>query len=161
MSLPNLNLIIKRGICTSAVRQGKRNFKKFSLHNKRGSRIFKEQQSKNPDPDIPIDTRGVREVGYKEGDKFVTVPEMIPQLIVPDLKDFKLKPYVSYRTPDIVQSEFTAEDLFNVVYAPKIELDLSEGNLNEDGSSKDPSPEEKMSKEEAFIKARQTGSDIF
>lgn len=56
MSLPNLNLIIKRGISTSAVREGKRNFKKFLLYNKRGSRIFKEQQRQNPDPDIPIDS---------------------------------------------------------------------------------------------------------
>lgn len=30
---------------------------------------------------------GVRDIGYKMGDIFVTVPEMIPSLIVPDLKD--------------------------------------------------------------------------
>lgn len=72
-----------------------------------------------------------------------------------------MKPYVSYRTPDVVQSEFTAEDLFHIVYAPKIALEFSEGSLNEDGSSKDPSPEERMTKEEALLKAKQTGSDIF
>ncbi|GJQ81512.1 hypothetical protein Trydic_g14665 [Trypoxylus dichotomus] len=160
MSFSNLNLIIKRGISTTAVREGKRNFKKFSLYNKRGTRLFKQQQTENPDPDIPIDTRGVRDIGYKVGDKFVTVPEMIPQLIVPDLKDFKLKPYVSYRTPDVVQSEFTPNDLFNVVYGPKIAKDFEEGLLNEDGSPKQPSAQEKMSKEEALLKAKQTGCDM-
>ena len=33
---------------------------------------------------------GVRPVGYGAGDKFVKVPEMIPELIVPDLTGFKV-----------------------------------------------------------------------
>jgi hypothetical protein len=33
---------------------------------------------------------GVRPVGYEVGDRFVKVPEMIPELIVPDLTDFKV-----------------------------------------------------------------------
>lgn len=74
---------------------------------------------------------------------------------------FQLKPYVSYRAPDIVQSEFTAEDLFNVVYAEKIQKDLKEGKLNEDGSPKEPSPEESLTPEAAKLKADQTGTDIF
>lgn len=32
--------------------------------------------------------RGVRDIGYVVADRFVPVPEMIPHLIVPDLKDF-------------------------------------------------------------------------
>ena len=32
-----------------------------------------------------------------------SVPEMVPQLVVPDLTDCDLKPYVSYRTTDIYQ----------------------------------------------------------
>ncbi|KAI1707174.1 mitochondrial ribosomal protein l27 domain-containing protein [Ditylenchus destructor] len=43
---------------------------------------------------------GVQPTGYvdpQSGD-FVHVPEMRPQLVVPDLTDFDLKPYVSYRT---------------------------------------------------------------
>lgn len=48
------NLIIKRCISTTSVNCGKRNFKKFMIYNKRGSKIFKEQQKVNPDPDIPI-----------------------------------------------------------------------------------------------------------
>lgn len=50
-------MILRRGIATSCVRNGKRNFRKFDLHGKRGSRNFKEQQQKNPDPDIPIDSK--------------------------------------------------------------------------------------------------------
>jgi hypothetical protein len=33
---------------------------------------------------------GVRPVGYYVGDEFVKVPEMIPELIVPDLTGFKV-----------------------------------------------------------------------
>lgn len=51
------NLFIKRCISLSAVNNGKRNFKKFMLYNKRGTKDFKEQQKTNPDPDIPIYSR--------------------------------------------------------------------------------------------------------
>ncbi|XP_025835037.1 39S ribosomal protein L41, mitochondrial-like [Agrilus planipennis] len=119
------------------------------------------ERRKRIDPEVPVDKRGVRDTGYKLNGKFIKVPEMIPELIVPDLTDFKLKPYVSYRAPDIIQSEFTAEDLFNVVYAKKIIGDFKGGKLNEDGTPKEPSPEEKLTSEEATLKARQTGSDIF
>lgn len=61
MNMANLKLtvtpllnIISRSISTTSVRNGKRNFKKFSLYNKRGTRIFKKQQAENPDPEIPI-----------------------------------------------------------------------------------------------------------
>ncbi|CAG9819553.1 unnamed protein product [Phaedon cochleariae] len=80
---------------------------------------------------------------------------------MPDLTDFKLKPYVSYKAPDVVQTEFTAEDLFSVVYASKIIKDFKEGKLDENGHSLEPSEEEKMTAEEARNKAKQTGSDIF
>ncbi|XP_066147689.1 large ribosomal subunit protein mL41 [Euwallacea fornicatus] len=154
------NLIIKRFISSTPVNYGKRNFKKFQLFNKRGSRTFKKQQSENRDPDL-FHTRGVREVGYFEEGKFVVIPEKIPELIVPDLKDCKLKPYVSYRAPEVVQSEFTAEDLFSVVYAPKIIKDFREGKLDDKGNPVEPSPEEKLSPEEAKLRAQQTGCDIF
>ena len=45
---------------------------------------------------------------------------MEPELIVPDLEDFNLKPYVSYRAKDINTPEFTARDLFEKVYAGEI-----------------------------------------
>lgn len=35
---------------------------------------------------------GVRPVGYLENGRFVKVPEMIPQIMVPDLTDFKVSP---------------------------------------------------------------------
>lgn len=68
---------------------------------------------------------------------------------------------MSYRVPDITQEEFTAQDLFNVVYAPKIADDFSKNKLNDDGSPKEPSTEEQLTPEKAKLKAEQTGTDIF
>ncbi|CAG9762472.1 unnamed protein product [Ceutorhynchus assimilis] len=157
----SFNLILKRSISTTATNYGKRNFRKFQLFNKRGTRQFKKEQAQIQDPEF-LHTRGVREVGYRQADgKFILIPEKVPELIVPDLTDCKLKPYVSYRVPDIIQSEFTAEDLFHVVYAKKICDDFKSGKLDEDGNPLEPSVEEKLTPEEAKIKARQTGSDMF
>lgn len=93
--------------------------------------------------------------------KYIEIPEKIPELIVPDLTGCKLKPYVSFKTPEVVQSEFTSQDLFNFVYANKIIDDFKNEKLNADGSSKEPSLEEKLTADEAHMKARKTGSDIF
>lgn len=38
--------------------------------------------------------RGVREIGYKDGDKFILIPEKVPELIVPDLTDCKVKLHI-------------------------------------------------------------------
>lgn len=78
-----------------------------------------------------------------------------------NLNFLQLKAYVSYRAPDIVQSEFTAQDLFNVVYANKIVDDFNDGKLNEDGTPKQPTAEEQLTPKEAKLKADQTGTDIF
>jgi large subunit ribosomal protein L41 len=86
---------------------------------------------------------------------------MIPMLIVPDLTDCKFKPYVTYKTPNIVQDEFKSQDLFNAIYAKKIIDDFKLDQLDEAGESLKPSEEEKMTPEEAWLKARKTGSDIF
>ena len=43
-----------RQISTTACVSGKRNFRKFPLYNKRGTKVFKAQQFKKPDPNIPI-----------------------------------------------------------------------------------------------------------
>uniref|UniRef100_A0A2M4AUC6 Putative mitochondrial ribosomal protein l41 n=1 Tax=Anopheles triannulatus TaxID=58253 RepID=A0A2M4AUC6_9DIPT len=155
--------IIRRSISTTASLAGKKNFRKFLLYNKRGTRIFKQQRAANPDlyPDMPIDKRGVRDTGVTVDGKFVEIPERIPELIVPNLEGCKLKPYVSYKAPDVVQSEFTCQDLFNAVYSQKIIDDWKSGKLNEDGSPVEPSAEEALTKEEAWIKARKTGSDMF
>lgn len=150
-----------RCISTSVVCCGKRNFRKFLLYNKRGTKLFKERQmTKDRDPELFHDL-GVRPVGYHVGDTFVKVPEMIPELIVPDLTGFKLKPYVSYRTPDVVQSEFTPKDLFNAVYSEKVVNDFKNGKLTETGEPLEPSPEEQLTPEEAYVQARKTGTDIF
>lgn len=157
------SLISSRGISTSCVVQGKKNFRKFLLYNKRGPRIFKEARAKDPEnAKIPIDKRGVRDVGYLHPNgKFITIPEMVPQLIVPDLKDCKLKPYVSYKCPDVVQSEFTSQDLFNAIYGEKIVEDFKNDLLNADGSPKQPTPEELLTKEEAWANAKKAGADIY
>ncbi|KAG6455086.1 39S ribosomal protein L41, mitochondrial [Manduca sexta] len=155
-----LNYVSKRGISLTAPREGKRNFRKFVIPNKRGSRIHKNQQI-SENRQLEVDHRGVRAVGYTLDGKFVTVPEMIPELIVPDLKDFRLKPYVSYKSPDVIQSEFTAQQLFDAVYSKKIVLDYKAGKLDAEGNSIEPSEEEKLNPDEAVAKAKRTGSDIF
>lgn len=150
-----------RSIHTSSALNGKRNFRKFLLYNKRGTREFKQRQRIAPDPDIPINKRGVRDTGYTYNGKYMEVPEMIPEIIVPNLEEFNLKPYVSYKTREVYQPEFTSEDLFNAIYAKKILDDYKAGKLNSDGSPIEPSENEKISEKEAFIRARKTGSDIF
>lgn len=155
--------IIKRAISTTVPLSGKKNFRKFLLYNKRGTRIFKQQRAANPDlyADMPIDKRGVRDTGVTIDGKFIEIPEKIPELIVPNLDGCKFKPYVSYKAPDVVQSEFTSQDLFNSVYAQKIISDFKSGKLNDDGSPIEPSKEEALSADEAWARARKTGSDIF
>ncbi|XP_068617922.1 large ribosomal subunit protein mL41 [Battus philenor] len=155
-----INFISKRGICITAPREGKRNFRKFVIANKRGSKLFKEQQ-KTPNRELEIDKRGVRDVGYYLNGRFVKVPEMIPEIIVPDLKDFHLKPYVSYKSEDVIQSEFTPQHLFDAIYSKKIVTDFKEGKLDADGQPLEPSNEEKLQPDEAISRAKRTGSDIF
>lgn len=111
---------------------------------------------------MPIDKRGVRDTGLQLADgRYIEIAEKIPQLVVPDLTDFKLKPYVSYKTTEVTNSEFTSHELFNAIYAKKIIEDFKNDQLNEDGSSKEPSVHEEMTPDEAWTKARKTGSDIF
>ncbi|XP_029665533.1 39S ribosomal protein L41, mitochondrial [Formica exsecta] len=154
-------MILRRGIATSCICHGKRNFRKFLLYNKRGSRNFKEQQAKNPDPDIPIDKRGVKDTGYKVDGKFVHVPEMVPELIVPSLEGFTLKPYVSYRVENFTEPEFTAQDLFDAVYSNKIKEDFANNQLAENGEPLNPSDYEKLTQQQAKDNASKTGCDIF
>lgn len=156
-----LHMGCSRSIATSSALHGKRNFRKFLLHNKRGPRLFKQQRITNPDPEMPVDKRGVRDTGYTHNGRYVEFAEMIPQLIVPDLTGCQLKPYVSYKTPDVVQTEFTSRDLFDAVYSKKIVDDFKAAKLNADGSAKEPSDEERLSPDEAWKRARRTGSDIF
>lgn len=74
---------------------------------------------------------------------------------------FQLKPYVSYRVPEVTQSEFTAQDLFDGVYRLKIINDFKNNMLKENGDPVEPNEDELLTPEQAKIKARQTGSDLF
>ncbi|XP_012267054.2 39S ribosomal protein L41, mitochondrial [Athalia rosae] len=153
--------ILRRSISTTCVCHGKRNFRKFLLYNKRGTRLFKEHQRTALNPVIPIDHRGVRPVGYHHDNEFITIPEMVPDIIVPSLEGFNLKPYVAYHTVNVEQSEFTPQDLFDAVYAPKIHDDFQKKKLAEDGSPLDPNEHEKLTAEDAKRLASKTGSDLF
>ncbi|XP_076398179.1 mitochondrial ribosomal protein L41 isoform X1 [Megachile rotundata] len=153
-------MIISRQISTSSIAHGKRNFRMIQIYNKRGTRAFKKDQATNPNCDIPIDRRGTRLTGRYVDGKFVNIPEMIPELIVPSLKDFHLKPYVSYKA-EVKQREYTAKDLFNFVYAKKIKEDFKNGQLDSKGEPLNPSEYEKLTPEEARIRAEKTGTDIF
>lgn len=101
---------------------------------------------------VCVDTMGIRWPGYWFKRKFVYVKEMEPELIVPDLEGFTLKPYVSHRTEEISVKEFTAKDLFDAVYQEQIVNDFKEGKdftvLPEDIDA-------------ARLKAMQTGADLF
>lgn len=93
--------------------------------------------------------------------KWVNVPGMIPELVVPSLKDFHLKPYVSYRVQGVTQREFTAKDLFEQVYTSKIKEDFKKRELDSNGLPLKPSENEKLTAQEARIRAERTGTDIF
>lgn len=62
---------------------------------------------------------------YSNSNKQYThIKERIPEFVVPDLKDFKLKPYVPWGVEDISRTEFTAKDLFMATYAKQIKTDF-------------------------------------
>ncbi|KAM8713458.1 hypothetical protein ACLKA7_013726 [Drosophila subpalustris] len=151
----------QRTISTTAQMAGKRNFRKFNVYGKRGTRVVKEAQRTLASPPVAVHKRGVRDTGITVNGQYVEIPEKIPDIIVPDLTGCKLKPYVSYKAPDVVQSEFTSLDLFNAVYSQKIIEDFKAGQLKADGSPKEPSANEQLTPQEALLRARRTGSDIF
>ncbi|CAN7983014.1 unnamed protein product [Ixodes hexagonus] len=141
-----------RSFATSEVCQGKRNFRKFLMPNVRGT--FNDKARR----DRVIETYGYREPGV-ERDGLQMVPEMEPQLVVPDLEGFQLKPYVSYRVAEVCQGEFTARDLFDAQYSEQVAKDFKEGHRDLEHHTRTLS--ERLSKEEALQRAKQTGSDIF
>lgn len=151
----------KKKFATTNILNGKRNFRNFYFPNKRGPKEYRQNLRKNN----LVDHIGVR-VQYlhfpngKELEKKY-FPELSPELIVPNLTNCKLKPYVSYQAPDVTQSEFTAKDLFDAVYSQKIKEDFKAGKLDDDGNSLEPSEQESLTPEEARIRARKSGSDIF
>ena len=138
----------------------------FGFLHQRLRRAVKSRRIVEAFPDLPRHTYGVRDVVVEHpSGRREFIEELAPQLVVPPDVDkdeeTPLKPYVSYRTRDIQQEEFTAKDLFNAVYAKKIIKDFKEGKLDEDGRPLEPSPEEALTADDAYIAARKTGSDIF
>jgi large subunit ribosomal protein L41 len=135
------------------------NKRHMPMHHKLLFRKFEEKAMGFDD--IPIHKYGCRGTGVKHpGGYWEHVPEMVPDLVVPNLEGFKLKPYVSYKSKDIYQEELTSKDLFHVIYGKKILKDFKEGKLDAEGSPIEPSAEEKLTEVEAYVMARRTGSDI-
>lgn len=134
------------------------NKRHLPVHNKMLFRPF-ERKTKGYE-DIPIHKYGTRGTGVRHETHWEHIPETIPELVVPDLEGFKLKPYVSYRTKEIYQEELQSKDLFHAVYGKKILRDFKEGKLGEDGNPAEPSENENQTRDEAWVKARKTGSDI-
>ncbi|XP_006863712.1 PREDICTED: 39S ribosomal protein L41, mitochondrial [Chrysochloris asiatica] len=82
-------------------------------------------------------SRGAKATGvHAAGRKFVTIKEMIPEFVVPDLTGFKLKPYVNYRAPAGTDTPLTARELFQQAVAPAIERDLKEGTFDPENLEK-------------------------
>lgn len=100
------------------------------------------------------DTMGIRWPGYWFRRKFVYVKEMEPELVVPDLTDFKLKPYVSYKTEEVDTPPFTAKTLFDAVYAPEIRKQFENNQLEK-------LELDQQNVDKARIEAMKVGSDMF
>ena len=64
----------------------------------------------------------------------IHVPEMVPELVVPDLTGFMLKPYVSYKVKDIEQKPMTPKKLFEAVYAQQVADDYNERKIKIEGN---------------------------
>lgn len=67
---------------------------------------------------------------------------------------------MSYRVGDIVQPPMTPEELFGAVYVKKIAEDFKNGKLGPDNQPLEPSPEERLTAEEAREKVLSIRSDI-
>jgi hypothetical protein len=84
-------------------------FRGLRLFNKRHLRehkkmLFKPFEKRDPKfKHIYEHKYGCRGTGLSHAFGWQHIPEKVPDLVVPDLTDFKLKPYVSYRTKEIYQ----------------------------------------------------------
>ncbi|XP_061585670.1 large ribosomal subunit protein mL41 [Cololabis saira] len=94
--------------------------------------------------------RGARPAGLRlASGKFLSIPAMIPEFVVPSLEGFKLRPYVSYRSPKGSEPPVTAQSLFDDIVAPQIQKDFEEGTFNKDQLEKygfEPTQEGKLFK---------------
>ncbi|CAL1543447.1 unnamed protein product [Lymnaea stagnalis] len=69
---------------------------------------------------------------HKLTKKYIHVPEMVPEFVVPDLTGFELKPYVSYKAKEISQAPLTPREIFDSYYAQDIEDDFLDGKIKFD-----------------------------
>ncbi|XP_040898811.1 39S ribosomal protein L41, mitochondrial [Toxotes jaculatrix] len=77
--------------------------------------------------------RGARPTGLRLASrKFVSLRAMIPEFVVPHLEGFKLKPYVSYRSPRGTEPPLTAQSLFEELVAPQIKKDIEDGTFSKE-----------------------------
>ncbi|XP_052062605.1 39S ribosomal protein L41, mitochondrial-like [Mytilus californianus] len=76
----------------------------------------------------------VQPTGYvdRKTYRFKNKKEMIPEFIVPDLTDFKLGPYVPYKSPSIESEASTPEQLFEALYVDKVLEEFKEGKITAD-----------------------------
>lgn len=161
--LPGTIIGSTRSISNSSILYGRRNFRKFPIPNKRGvwehHKIPKDfMENEYAERVVAIDDLRIRYPGIYFGKKFVYVREMEPELVVPDnFEDSPLKPYVSYATEDIVQSEFTAQQLFNVTYGREISKKIK----NKEEIPKEYLEFDEKAKVEAKNRALKTGADLF
>jgi len=149
---------------------GQKNFEGFPLANMVGQYDYKHtpRHLLEKEFNYPLceDRFGQRYPGYWIKKKFHYVKEMEPELIVPDLTDFPLKPYVSYRTNDLESPQLTARVLFNMVYADGIYKNFLEGQIGteaDDETESTTTTTEKLIEEAeaARTAAEKTGSDRF
>uniref|UniRef100_T1J038 Uncharacterized protein n=1 Tax=Strigamia maritima TaxID=126957 RepID=T1J038_STRMM len=148
-----------RKFSTSCVYNGKKNFRKFYLFN-RGPEDYKKERALDPFRETVMGVR-LPGINVNEENKLIPIPEMIPELIVPDFKRLQTKTIrflsSSRRNPIGIHSQTTLRRLLH----GKMISDFKNGKLDENGDSKEPNEDEKRTAEEAWIKARQTGSDIY
>lgn len=169
--------------CTKEAKNmdGQKNFEGFPLVNKYGIWDYKHTPKPIREKELagPLceDKLGIRYPGYwikgmtvllfrREANrsfvagKFHYVKEMEPELIVPDLTDFPLKPYVSYRAEELEQPPLTAKGLFNLVYADDVYKQFLSGDLKQE--EVEPGVEQMVEEaEKARTAAEKTGSDRF
>ena len=86
---------------------------------------------------------------------------MVPDVSSDAVSVPQLKPYVSYRCPEVIQEEFTARDLFNAVYSDKITADFERGALTAAGEPLEPSSAEALTADRARQRARAVNADIW
>ncbi|CAI7993053.1 39S ribosomal protein L41, mitochondrial [Geodia barretti] len=64
--------------------------------------------------------RGAKSTGrHTRKGGFIVMREKIPELVVPSLEGFELKPYVSYKAPYVSGKVITAQDILDVAGRPE------------------------------------------